>query len=87
MRRKNVLLLATSIFALNFALGVHMSTWMNFLKEDLDLAVQTIGVVESLREVPGLVSVLLVAVMVAFAHSTAAGICLIVVAFGMDGSA
>ena len=85
MRKKNVVLLGISIFALNLALGVHMSTWMNFLKEDLGLSVQAVGVVESIREVPGLISVLLVALLVAFAHSTAAGICLIVFAFGMAG--
>jgi len=85
MRNRNVLLLGISIFALHFGLGVHMSTWMNFLKEDLNLPVQKVGIVESLREVPGLFSVLLVAVMLAFSQCRAAGVCMIVFAFGMAG--
>ena len=85
MQNRNTFLLATGIFALYFALGIHMCTWMNFLKEDINLPVYMVGIVESVREVPGLVSVLLVALMAAFAHSTAAGLCLIVFAVGMAG--
>lgn len=85
MRNKNTILIALGILALNFALGTHMCTWMNFLKEDLHLPVPMVGLVESLRELPGLFSVLLVAVLAVFAHRTAAGLCLIVFAIGMAG--
>ncbi|NOZ20509.1 MAG: MFS transporter [Planctomycetes bacterium] len=85
MRKQNVLLLGISIFALNFGLGVHMSTWMNFLKQALGLPVVSIGVIEGVREVPGLIAVLLVAVLVVLAHRTAAGVCLIVFSVGMAG--
>ncbi|MEW6355549.1 MAG: MFS transporter [Planctomycetota bacterium] len=85
MRNRNVLLIGISIFALNFALGVHMSTWMNFLKQALGLPVVSIGIIEGIREVPGLISVLLVAALVVLSHRTAAGVCLIVFAVGMAG--
>ncbi len=85
MLNRNTLLIAIGIFALHFALGIHMCTWMNFLKEDIRLPVYMVGIVESLREVPGLFSVLLVALLAVFTHRTAAGLCLIVFAIGMAG--
>lgn len=83
--RRNTLLIAFGILTLNFALGIHMCTWMNFLKEDIHLPVAMVGVVESLRETPGVVSVFLVALLSVMAHRTAAGVCLIVFAVGMAG--
>ena len=85
MRNRNTFFIALGILALNFALGIHMCTWMNYLKEDLHLPVAWVGLVESLRETPGMFSVFLVAMMSVFVHRTAAGLCLAVFAVGMAG--
>jgi predicted MFS family arabinose efflux permease len=84
-RRRNLVLLAAASFCLNFALMVQISSFMNFLKEDIGIRPFQYGVLESLREVPGALTVLMVAMTVRFLEPKIASGCLLVFSIGIAG--
>jgi len=64
---------------------VQISSFMNFLKEDIGIRPLQYGILESLREVPGVLTVLMVAMTVRFVEPKIASGCLLVFSIGIAG--
>ena len=84
-RLRSLVLLAFGVFGVNFALGIYESTYTNFLVGDLNIDAFQIGALESIREVPGLLSALTLGSMLRFPQPLLAGFSLLVFSFGIGG--
>lgn len=69
------------LFAFGFA--VYMGVFQNYLKDDLRVSPLQLGLLESLREVPGLLAALTAGTLVALAESRVAGLGLLITAAGI----
>ncbi|MDH5689246.1 MAG: hypothetical protein OEZ48_15460, partial [Candidatus Bathyarchaeota archaeon] len=56
-RLRSLIFLAFGVFGINFALSIYHSTYTNFLVNDLQIDAFQIGALESIREVPGLLTI------------------------------
>jgi MFS family permease len=85
--RRSLLFLAAGYFGINFALAIYNSTYTNFLVNDLNFDAFQIGALESIREIPGLLSAFIVGVILQFPHALLAGAFLLVFSLGIGGIA
>lgn len=76
-------LLAAAVASQGVFFGVQMSLFYNFVVERIGIAPHELGGVEALREVPGFLNVLFLAVMVRFAPPLVAAISLFVMGIGI----
>jgi predicted MFS family arabinose efflux permease len=71
------------MFCVAFGFGAYFSTFNNFAVQTLDLRPEQLGVLESLRETPGFLMVLVVALTMRVAEPILAAIALSLLAFGL----
>lgn len=76
-------LVGVAAFAMNAGLNAYMAIYSNFLVNDLHIGAQTLGFLESLREVPGFLTVAMAAVTVQFRESRLAAVSLIAMGIGL----
>lgn len=79
---KAIKILIFSVFCLNIALNIRDTTFTNFANS-LGIQAQQFGVIESLREVPGLLTVVLAMLTYFFSESLLAALCLFTVGIGI----
>lgn len=77
------LLLAAGSLTWNFGFSVYRGVWSNFLYEVHGILPNQLGVIESVREIPGLAVVLLVALVAGLAPSVVSGFACLFMGFGM----
>ena len=80
---RNFALVAISACAVGVFLGVQFSLFNNFVVERLDIEPHHLGYVEALREVPGFLNALFIALMIRLAPSLVAGIALMIMGIGV----
>lgn len=80
-------LLAVAVAGVGFFFGVQLTLFNNFIVERLGIEPHQLGYVEALREVPGFLNVLFVALMIRWAPPVVATLALAVMGMGMVGYA
>jgi MFS family permease len=83
---RSLTLLALGVFGIGFALGIYESTYTVFLIKELNIDPFQIGALESIREIPGLLSALLLGSVFHLPESILAGIFLMIFGFGIGGA-
>ncbi|MEX2356115.1 MAG: MFS transporter [Thermaerobacterales bacterium] len=78
-----LVLVALAAFFWNFGFGMYRTVFHNFFVEDLRLGAQHLGWLEGIREIPGLLTMLLAAVTLAIAPARLAGWCILTMAAGL----
>jgi len=81
--RHPFMVILTVAFLLQFGLGMQRTVWNNFLVEDIQLEPDQVGYVESVREIPGLLTAALAAATVGFAKGVLSGLCVLLVSLGL----
>ena len=76
-------LLAVGVFAVGTFLGVQFSLFNNFVVTRLSIEPHELGWVEAMREVPGFLNVIFIALMIRLAPSLVAGFSLMVMGVGV----
>ena len=76
-------LLAAAVFSVGIFFGVQLTLFNNFIVERLQIEAHQLGFVEALREVPGFLNVLFIALMIRLAPSLVAGLALMVMGVGI----
>ena len=84
-RLRSLIFLAFGVFGLDFALAIYQSTFTNFLVNDLNINAFQIGALESIREIPGLLSALILGSMLGFPLPSIAGAFLLIFSLGIGG--
>jgi len=84
-RLRSLIYLALGIFGINFALAIYNSTYTNFLVNDLNLDAFQIGALESIREIPGLLSAFILGSMLRFPQPSLVGSFLLIFSLGIGG--
>lgn len=79
-------LFACLTFCFAFGFAVYGGIFQNFIREVLHVSPYQLGVLESLREVPGLLTAPIAGTLVAFAEPRVAGIALLVCALGIGAT-
>jgi predicted MFS family arabinose efflux permease len=74
---------AATALLYQLALGLQRVVYNNFIAEELGFDARQMGLIESVRELPGLGTIILAAVTVMFARSVVAGICILASAAGL----
>lgn len=77
--------LAIGVFGINFALAIYESTYTNFLVDDLNIDAFHMGALESIREVPGLLSAFILGSVLHFPEPLLAGVSVMVFSLGIGG--
>lgn len=83
--KRNFLLLAVAVFCLSFGFGINISVFNNFIVERLGLEAYQLGILESIRETPGFLTVLIAGATVHFAEPLLGGIAFLLAAVGFMG--
>ena len=76
-------LVGVAAFAMNAGLSAYGAIYNNFLVNDLHITAQALGGLESLREVPGFLTVAMAAVTVQFRESRLAAFSLLLMGLGL----
>ena len=76
-------LLAVAVFSVGVFFGVQLTLFNNFIVTRLGIEPHELGAVEALREVPGFLQALFIALMIRLAYSLVAGISLGVMGLGL----
>ena len=76
-------LLAVAVFGVGIFFGVQLTLFNNFVVDRLAIEAHELGYVEALREIPGFLNALFVALMVRLAPSLVAGVALAVMGIGL----
>ncbi|MBM3238654.1 MFS transporter [Candidatus Poribacteria bacterium] len=76
-------LLAVTTFCLSAGFAIYSTTFNNFIVNELGIKPGQYGFMESLREIPGFLSAAFAALAMRLATPTLAGVCLVVMGFGM----
>ena len=76
-------LLAGAVFSVGFFFGIQLTLYNNFIVERLGIEAHELGYVEALREIPGFLNALFIALIVSMAPPVIAGVCLIVMGVGI----
>lgn len=76
-------LLACAIFSVGVFFGIQLTLFNNFIVERLVIEAHELGYVEALREVPGFLNALFIALMIRLAPPPVAGVSLIVMGLGL----
>ncbi len=82
---RGLVFLAIGAFGLNVGLAVYQSTYTNFLVSDLNISAFQIGVMESVREIPGFLTVFILGSIMSFSQPLLAGISVLVFGLGIAG--
>jgi len=85
--RRDWTLFALLSFCFAFGFAVYNGIFQNFIRETLGVGPRQFGVLESLREVPGLLTAFTAGTLVAFAEPRLAGISLAATALGIAATA
>ena len=80
---RNFALLASAAFSVGVFYGVQLTLFNNFIVERLGIEAHELGAIESLREVPGFLNVLFIALMIRLALPIVGGVSLIVMGLGI----
>jgi predicted MFS family arabinose efflux permease len=80
---KNYALLAVAVFGVGAFFGVQLTLFNNFIVERLHIEPHELGYVEALREVPGFLNALFLALMIRFAPPRVAAASLVVMGLGI----
>lgn len=80
---RDLRLLALTIFCVSFGWGAYFSTFNNFAVDTLNIKAHELGLVESLRELPGLLMVFVAALTMRVAEPILASIALGLIAVGI----
>ena len=83
--RGQFLRFAAGVFCISFTFGVHFSVFNNFAVEQLGLLPHHLGILESIREIPGLLGVLIGGLIVRFPETRMAGLSLLIFGTGFVG--
>ncbi len=81
--RSMLLFLSMAALSWQVGFGIYRSIYNNFVVEVYGVRADQLGVIESLREVPGLLTVLLVALVAGLAPSLVSGLCCILMGVGL----
>lgn len=73
-------------FLFSFGFAVYMGVFQNFLKDVLDAGPIQLGGLESLREIPGLLTAILTGTLAALAESRVAGLGLLITGIGIGAT-
>ncbi|MDW8104383.1 MAG: MFS transporter [Armatimonadota bacterium] len=84
--RRDWVLFGTLTFCFAFGFAVYNGIFQNFIREVLHVTPRQLGVLESLREVPGLLTAPIAGTLVAFAEPRLAGLALLVCALGIGAT-
>lgn len=84
-KRRNYALFAAGVFCTSFTFGIHFSIFNNFAVERIGLQPQHLGILESIREVPGLLGVLVGGLIARFPETRMAGFALLLFGVGFIG--
>jgi len=82
---RDLRLLAFTIFCISLGWGSYFATFNNFAVEKLNLKADQLGILESLRELPGFLMVFVAALTMRVAEPVLASIALSLIALGMGG--
>ncbi len=80
---RNFALLALAVAGVGIFFGVQLTLFNNFIVEQLGIEAHELGYVEALREVPGFLNVLFMALVIRFAPARVASISLMVMGIGI----
>ena len=80
---RNFALLAVAAFSVGIFFGVQLTIYNNFIVERLHIEPHELGSVEALREVPGFLNALFIALMIHIAAPVVGGVALIVMGVGI----
>ncbi len=80
-------LILTGIFLMQAGWATYSAIFTNFVSDDLHIHARDLGLVESLREVPGFLTVVLAAITVRMRESRATSLALLVLGMGLMGYA
>ena len=80
---RNFALLAAAVAGTGVFFGVQMTLFNNFIVERLDIEPHELGYVEALREVPGFLNALFLALVIRFAPPKVAAVSLIIMGLGI----
>ncbi len=80
-------LLAVAVFSLGVFFGVQMTLFNNFIVERIGIEAHELGYIEAMREVPGLLNVIFIALMVRVVAPLLGGFSLIILGVGIMGYA
>ena len=80
---RNFALLAAAVFGVGIFFGVQLTLFNNFIVDRLDIEAHELGYVEALREIPGFLNALFVAMMVRMAPSLVGGVALAIMGVGL----
>jgi predicted MFS family arabinose efflux permease len=81
--RRDWRLLEAAVLLFGFGFAVYGAVFLNYITHNLGVTPLKMGVLESSREIPGLLSVGIAAAVVAFAESRIAAVCLVFSALGV----
>lgn len=84
-RLRSLIYLAFGVLGINFALAIYNSTYTNFLVRDLNINAFQIGALESIREIPGLLSAFILGSTLRFPQPSLAGSFLLIFSLGIGG--
>ncbi|MEZ5277819.1 MAG: MFS transporter [Opitutaceae bacterium] len=76
-------LLAVAVFSVGLFFGVQLTLFNNFIVDRLQIEADQLGVIEALREVPGFLNALIIAVLAGLAAPLFAGLSLILMGGGL----
>ena len=80
---RDFILLTIAVASVGAFFGVQLTLYNNFVVERLGIAASQLGFIEALRETPGLLNALLLAVLLRFSPPRTASLCLIVMGIGI----
>jgi len=84
---RNFALLAVATAAVGAFFGVQLTLYNNFIVDRLGIEAHQLGAVEALRETPGFLNVLFIALMIHIAPSRSGGTAIIIMGLGIMGYA
>ncbi len=84
--QRDWVLFACLTFFFSYGFAVYNGIFQNFIREVLHVSPSQLGVLESLREVPGLLTAPIAGTLVAFAEPRLAGLALLVCALGIGAT-
>jgi hypothetical protein len=84
-RLRSLIYLVAGFFCINFALAINSSTSKNFFVNELGFDPFQIGALESIREIPGLLSAFIMGSILHFSPSLLAGVFLLIFGVGIGG--
>lgn len=82
-RRRDWGLLSVAVFLFAFGFAIYGAVFVNYITERLGVGPKQMGVLESLREIPGLLAVFIAGAAAAFRETRVGAVCLVFSALGV----